>query len=1780
MPVLQRSTAAVLAPAVRTTALHRLIESSGLSRSLKLHKTLLELVDTTLIVGHDPAVGNLIAFITDPLAQELFARWGDHSPDAADLRDLSKFLATQKPFLNLRPIADAKSGRHQLLGELDRSFLLALLIERLPPATEDPDRRLFQLRVWIVIHAFMRYRRGIRLDGNIRTVCTALRLGCDTDLQWRALFLGLPPIYGIRPLREFNFRLSATAQHLRGHEQSLPKERRVLSALIELASNRDKEIKADTNLPTALFQTEEFPDESPTQTVAVELDDDNGQLIIDAENEINLLVTKPDPGFTQAERKLSARTVLFSTAEGMQHLPWSWLRPNPQEVNELEHWMDLTLASEGNLSPKALAVSLIWSACALGRTVTRVLAIRIDTTADDEWVFDGSSGEFRRLPPMRKPGWQPDEAAKLWISPVAQEISFRLPDRPRHVLMQAARRSENPRTLRELWQTGDTTPEQAIRECLHEVSGRLTGSMLANVLPQRIFDLQGDAVLARLISSHPQSALAGAHSYAQWSLDTVTGLLTGSRLDRLSTRGGDTALGSRVALLEAPLRAVIANARDRVREAQTGNPLILHNAFSAYIVIALLAATGGRPIRSPFESILNFDFDESLVFIDDKHGVAQQDSGRLVPLPTVISAFIRKRYLPHLLALSTALKERAPRLAREIQLTATSKPRGKIPFFFLIDPASLDWSEIAPSNVFAAVGIDWPLPANLFRHRLANRLRTEGLDPEIIDGLLGHGEWGNDTWSIYSFRSWADDVVMARRALDSSFRSLRFHPVRGLSDDTEWPATTVRLDLEEGIRYGSAARQRERNHRFIIAVRDTKFAIHDYLAGRKLEKLDGDALDVLADHLTRTSDGMPSVTGAIRLAYLERQLEKAERRTGRRVRPSSVRMFGGEEASLFNGDFRGAHKLVQHLLELLSLTNPTTGTTRSLGVALSLCLESRVTDGRLLLDVAANKGYRLLRLGEHCYLEYGEIEPDTDVAGRRFRISSRCAFWSIRAQTGRTVTPKTSIPAVFEPLARRLSNQPKEVGEMLHTLARLVAQANAQTLPGILCGALSGKVSTAALGWRDTTRLITGRRIAPTGNREGLSPQKAEAPFKPPALHNLDTSAKDASLTLLKACRRILADGPSRTSGTNNPRRTLLAELHCAIDDATQAGAAPAVLLLTQWIYFLARPIAKRTLAKSTLRRYLAALAWRFENEMLSFDLLESDGDELTDAYERILLSGDKPGGHFELERLESFHRWLQSSFDIESPDWLELPVVKPGLGTSAGFIRPDEYLLALRLLVTGPHLSTGEQVSAAMLLLLAYRFGLRRREALGLRRRDWIESAERSVVTVESNNTRKLKTASSRRQVPLVFALQPEESHLVASILTRYAARHGSDHDQFLLEVDDSYRLVSTVLGTLKKATGNPTTTIHHARHSAANLVAINALGLKLPGWASIQMENDVPSCLLGSKTPASRRHGWAIGRFLGHSSRLTTCRSYLHFLFDWADELIGIRTDPHLSSSSELMQIVSLQSLPEISKDDSNDAEDKPTRGSLAEILEAFRLYARGVRVTSIAGGLSLDTALVERCARLLDGHSGLKRVESESMLGNAEESVREVTPSSSSPDSDDHWSGFGSIARTLRDPAWNRLIAWARQHPIPDGKSAPDLNLEDFKSMLGRSGQLLAWREEHFSMLRLTLDHLKITDEQYQVFGSTHLHHGTSVMAENAGFKISTRPQLRKRQTSKRVAHFQIDSARTGPFNEPVLSRVALVFAENDKLVIRNRNQLALIMAAMSIATRAKNSQSGMP
>lgn len=1719
-----------------TTALPAVNDFSDLEPNLQA--TLGEVLVCAFVHKHHRALGSVLNLIASPVTLNLLNNWADYSEEASSLYALGSALAAHPSLKKHLALSHGKAARVHFRKEIEKNYLIALLSERLLLPAADPSNWMLQLRLWVLVHALVRARRNVYLDKNLQMLATSMRIACDRDRGWLGFYFRLKPASLSGSFAEINNRIGTSAKRILAFPGLTDTEERTLRAAIALSAFHDKPLPLPADSPLPAFDRPESI-KPPSPQLQVDIEDGGGEVLDNPEGTDRVQKKTFPATATPAQRRLSTDTVIMTAREAVMHLPWRWGCPNPYELDRLEKWINDSLVSFPADLAAVLAVAFVWIGYSTGRSAARVLDMEVGNTPSDEWRLDVKHGLLHRIPPMRKPGWLPEDEAAGWVVPSAERIELKLPEPLVFLFRRGCKRSQEAGIVAGLWPaSSEKTALQAIDHVLAEVSPRLTGAMLAEALPQRVFKATRDGVLARLIASHPQTALGGAASYAQWTLETVSRLLSGA--GPTASSANQIALGSRLAVVDRQLRREILQVISRVRSCRAGDPIRFHNAYTAYVILALSAATGARPISSPFESAEQFDFEEGFVYIDDKHSDAHRRGGRPVPLPKGLLSFLQKRYLLHLEALAALLSRQHPALASEIAAMARGSPSGRMPFFFFLTEGGDAWHEATPTSITQALGLDWPLPDNLFRHRLSNRLRAQDIDSEIIDGILGHCEWGEGPWTDTSFRCWRDDAIACLPALESIFHGLKFRPLRGLRVAERLTDDGKAMAILGHEKFGHRARAEQRLKRIKAAIRHAEIVIQETCGTQSLADLSPDELDALFERLATNGRGLPDTMGGIRVAHLIRQIERIDAKSGKLLLPKRHRRVIHETPGLFSSSVPGALRRWRELRSFLASFRPENPRQRLLAAAVALAVECRISDPRVLGDVAGNRFFRLVSLESRLHLEYGDFSESFEAPCRRFPIFGKAARWIAGLPPDKAWQPGDSVPGWLGPFLDNLgirSSEPK-LQDLFRELARLADQVNALTLPGVLCGVLSGRLVTRSLGWRDWVRLKTGRRID-LGEQTNVSPESDATleidnqlvlvrDVKPAAVE----VARKAAQVFFENVRAFVRNCEDNATKRKNPRRHLVMQLRAEIKEASRNNVPTSATLLGAWIHDLAEPVGRRVRKTSSLMRYLTALSGRFEIEFADVDLLTADDDDLTEAYSRLLTSKDKLAGPYEVRVLAMFHRWLRRYYGVEDPDWEELPVATSFDVIDPGFVTPDDYLETFKRLGQHNQLTVEDRLAAQMVLCLAYRFGLRRREALGLARIDWDDSADKIVLTVAPNAWRGLKTASSRRQVPQLFPFDTGEEAAIKNMLVRYTAQHGDQHGELLLPCSSWTKVTSVVIETLKLVTGNPGITLHHARHSAANLAAMHALGVMPEPWDGLNSgSQDIAPCLTGFNG-ISRRHAWAVSRYLGHAGPPTTFRSYLHFLLDWAGMLICSGKDLSVEHTKRIHVLDDLPTLLEL-QDVAESTEARAIRFS--DLLQAFRLHVRGFDAADIQDTLKIPDALLE------DIRLALGTKENETRLGN--------------------------LVAGIQESAWARLIAWAGENNF-DAKSSSKpagIPVAELQKMVGATSQLLAWNKAHFDLLRWALRQFKIDESQYDAYASAGIHQGTMNMVRAVGFKLAPRPRWAARKETQRESLLQIDAADDGPYNEPVQSRIAILLKENATNDIRNRNQLAVLMAA---------------
>jgi len=1744
----------------------------------------LQVVNCTGLTEHPNAIGRVFVSLDSNVAKSALDQWRYESEYAHALYRLSVARSAQDPRLKAyRPLPDVVPATAHITEHIATFYLLALFLERLPAIDDEAHRNWFErLRLWLLVHCLERAALGNRLDRHLQIACSKLRLAHDGHRKWLALFGRLrtdsPGFEGA------GLEISAVARQIlstqTAQEPLTQTQRALLESLIRLARHEHAPIDGGLVLPPQILRQPSQSEATtwdafayvPAETTSPDAEDTTSPALIPGDEESDdLQKIQVDEKASYAHQRLQANSVLLSAAVDLHFLPWSWNRPMPFEIPLLATWLKQGLSASTETERAVAAFSLI--ALMTGRSLRRALDISLGAVPDKEWTLDVKRGQLLRVPPRRIPGWTPDgEATSKWVAPMADVLTLPLPEEAsRFLLSLVGENDSKPSSLGDLWnaQWGES-PESAFLELARDEIPRIKPAMLGNALGQHAFLQTGDGVFARLLSSHPRTGLPGAMAYATWTRPQVNGALAsftstlGFPLEPEEDGAALNAMGSQLDILEHLLAGAIGKLNATVDEIRRSGSLIdFHNALTAKILTKLYAATGARPLRDPFSSPLHFGFEDGTLFIDDKHSQKAR-TGRLIVLPSSLIKALKDTYLTHLSQVAEVLNAGAPVLAAAIANLARGQESDLLPFFFFLEKTDgkIRWRHASEKHLRDLAIFDCPLPLNLFRHRLATRLRWMGIDPELIDALLGHAESGASTHGDHSFRVWGTDMASLQGPISSCLSALGLAGMESAlpprySLDVRWEPATGDAD------FGARARAKARRERIRAAISSARGIITAHKKGRTLDELSKAELDALQRALLTNESGLPHPFGALRFSVLLKQSHALTKETGRKVRFSHHYRQLEDETTPFSPEGPGATVLMSRLTtaveELIpELTKLRLGKMNAAVVAATLLiLQSRIADRKLIGDVLSGQNVRLIRAKPGFYLEHGKFAspsaPSTPV--HRHRISNAAARL-INMSLDRTQQrgfDLAEIPAPLCNLAAPLIASGRlgangRAPELIESLIRVADQANIQTFPGVVAAYLAGRIESASLEWRDWSRLRWNRRIAV--HTEDL-PAPEETPYDDlpsgtPANREGELLQQEARALFSKIWRDLDPDSVA-SSLTANARRDMKAAIRKTLAEA-DGKAPPACLMLGSWVANLLERKSSHDgfLSRNAIKRYFGALSPAFAEVGYLIDLELADEDEMTEFYSDVIEGRELKNPDYVFARLKEFHRWLSEQVEVEDPVWAELPCHDGSTPVDPGIVVESDYLRAFNHLAR--RAPNREQAKyAALLLLCAYRFGLRGSEALGLLRSDMIAVGNHLVLIVQNNTHRRLKRKSSRRAVPLLDPLTPSEAELIDWVKGAAEARAGDDRHALLFPSASKklqQLLRKLAITTLKLATGNPDSNIHRLRHAAANQAMLGLAGIELPSWAQASRSGNAESLhiqqLLLGRTGATRRAAWASARHLGHAGPRTAFQSYYHFISDYAEHCIALPQE----APRQFVHAIDLTRLPvqDLKMLKADSAEPSSLYGRVETTIKSLRLLARGKTEEEIGDWLGWEPAA----------------------LKNLTTAVRQIDSKmhrSSNDQSEASSSGREWLTR-IRNRAWNRLLVTAEKID-QDSAQLVSMGIPFSRAiqMIGSSRQILGWKAEHFQAMQRLLDYWEIKESQYAFLIAGH-NASLKSLASAHGFD----PTDSKTYGNRSAGH-QIDAA----FDDEemmlrVTARCALCLHESDVATVRNRFEL--IVAFLSL------------
>lgn len=1099
-------------------------------------------------------------FLVQAETQAVLLAWEGQSDQARRLLRVSK--AAQREFPPLPKPEVAGRVKATFNAEL-KSCPLALLLACPAPDIADPAGLLAiaAQKVLLLVRALAQAEQRYAAGPVINDVSTQMRLAVDSkanDPEKLALFLKLPNFsadfssYCIGLASDAELQI-AELKELSGAGEST--ERKTLRRIRDLAAGRLGDpipldnISHEANLikPPVLpahiglgAVDVEIPWAPIVSATSVDMEESGN------EEPTGIEVTEYDrPVPPELQYRLGKGHMLQTQAD-RNLLPYAWNRLRPDEIDCLRLLLAELLVSAEEALLGAFAHLALLARCSIETVSNMQLGSEATSSA---WTLDIQGARLlRRIvqptegsiaakkePPLRKP--YPD-----WIRPLANVQALDLSPALVAPLRQALAAKPNALALGKLWPTEEeeTAPWTAFNQRCAKTPGleRATQGLLGHTAEQIVFDETNSAVMARMLLVPAHAVKPAAGWYASWTLgkanEAMACIAPGGVATTPSQDDDQNGLGSGIDPDDERLRAAFFQAQDSLKSAMAGNGpggwIELHNQITTYCVVVLLACTGARPVSSVFERAADFDLELGRLFIDDKAISNRKEGrwGRLVPLPGLVKKLIEDLYRPYLHALlenlrSTGQNHLQP-LRNAIDGQLQGKPDCALPYFFhlrQLSDGALEIQEVDESGLAEGALFNWPLPWNLFRHRMATRLRSFGLDEELVAAQLGHTESGAATYGDFSTRCWERDETPWRETLENAIAPLIIEPPTFTSGQTPIPVTSVARVTLLPI-FGSAKRLRARQETRSQALREARTYLLRRLAewaddpklalaanekpengtsenealpldrAEFLKSIDPERWTELGRRMLFSDKDTPRANASIWYEAYEDLAERIHERYRVRLRSKfAVRQLLLERPA-FHEDCIGVSKRLGKLRNALDEAfesaphaSKMSHALKELLLAFDLCINARVTDTRFLLRLTSKNSGRL-RYHIRKNVAYVGFHPErTDVDGLPFAwfiLPKRSFGILLKLKEGeKSSRDSSAAKGLLTPFLNELGV--KATGDYcvraIEALAHLVECENAFVLPGIAAASRSSRLPSWSLSAQELARVQFGRLIAP-----------------------------------------------------------------------------------------------------------------------------------------------------------------------------------------------------------------------------------------------------------------------------------------------------------------------------------------------------------------------------------------------------------------------------------------------------------------------------------------------------------------------------------------------------------------------------------------------------------------------------------------------------------------------------------------------------------------------------
>lgn len=492
------------------------------------------------------------------------------------------------------------------------------------------------------------------------------------------------------------------------------------------------------------------------------------------------------PAYAQAfNAKLKATGAIKAIERQNQYLPLSTQLLTSSDLNDLKSII-FSVGKQDKLLALLLLIMLFTSS-----DVERARTIEIFDAPPDFVIPEEALGFDLRSSSWILRGYGPEFATELNLR---AETKSRSSVPQNHFLPEP--NAEIAKHLRKLFDQGKTMPfkgrkqlPRKIRTLLQENGDRITSTRLSRYLLLKaagkiepttasyIFSQYLPASSARTFYLTPRDSwLAGLYLELRVELLAELGVAAHQPTERLQSIS-ETTFGGRYCPKTGELKKAYAELTKRTLEIKKqfeegeSPSTEWHNIYTAHCVITQGLLTGIRSVRGPFISIDQIDPATGITVFRDKDGEDQFHTriAPVHPLATRVATFYRNHRTNQLARYLLQSPQHACELLERNE---------NVPEVFLLNSKG-KWLQVGPSSLSNMIGQIWAWPLNSNRKFLRTRLIEKGLEPYLIDVLLGHHSRGEAFWDSHSTSTFTESSEAIIESLDIIIEELGLVALEG-----------------------------------------------------------------------------------------------------------------------------------------------------------------------------------------------------------------------------------------------------------------------------------------------------------------------------------------------------------------------------------------------------------------------------------------------------------------------------------------------------------------------------------------------------------------------------------------------------------------------------------------------------------------------------------------------------------------------------------------------------------------------------------------------------------------------------------------------------------------------------------------------------------------------------------------------------------------------------------------------------------------------------------------